>query len=294
MCMKQKIYDHSPIMLQNIFISLQGAIHNTRRINWKTCKKHYHELIESQWWPRDEHDQAQFNSLKNHLTYAGTFIPYYKKLFQELSFNPLELQNTDDIRRIPALKKDQIRTFPLEFIHCGKIDRKWNRFFTSGTTGTPLNLWSSKESFGRIWSFVYRLRKWGNLQDPFFPRRVQFTGRDIASNDISTQTGIYWRFNKPGNTLLMSTSHLNQGTIPGYIEAIRAFAPELIDGYPSALAIISKYALNHRIKLPSPRAIITSAETLLDTDKISIQTAFQCRIFNQYASSDTAAFISFL
>jgi phenylacetate-CoA ligase len=89
----------------------------------------------------------------------------------------------------------------------------------------------------------------------------------------------------------MSTSHISAESAPGYLAAMLRFQPELMDGYPSAFAVMARLASSQGLKAPRPRAIITSAETLLPEDKLLIEQVFGCAVFDQYASSDTAAFM---
>jgi phenylacetate-CoA ligase len=66
----------------------------------------------------------------------------------------------------------------------------------------------------------------------------------------------------------------------------------LIDAYPSAILTLARVGKALGLDLPQPRAVITSAETLSEAERLEIATAFGCRVFNQYASTDTGAFIS--
>ena len=92
--------------------------------------------------------------------------------------------------------------------------------------------------------------------------------------------------------MLMSTSHLSPETAPSYVEAIKRFGPVLIDSYPSAILALARVGKALGLDLPQPRAIITSAETLSEAERLEVATAFGCGVFNQYASTDTGAFIS--
>ncbi len=69
-----------------------------------------------------------------------------------------------------------------------------NCFHTSGTEITPIVISETPASFARRWAFVARLRSWLGVSNPFYPRRAQFTGRDITSR---TRKPIYWRRNYP-------------------------------------------------------------------------------------------------
>jgi len=45
------------------------------------------------------------------------------------------------------------------------------------------------------------------------------------------------------------------------------------------------------IPLPKPKALVLTSETLFDEDRKKIQEAFDSRVFNQYAATDSGAFI---
>jgi phenylacetate-CoA ligase len=247
-------------------------------------------LKESQWWSADRFHSYQNEKLREHVRYAAKHIPYYADLFKKEGMDPDAIRTVEDLRHLPLLEKTAVRERPMSFLRDGKPSRYWNEFFTSGTTGSPMKLYNSIEGFTRVWSFVFRLREWAGLEDALFPRRAQFTGRDISPDEKISAKGIYWRSNLPGNALLMSTTHLSRDSVPGYVSAMKRFKPSLVDGYPSAILIVARVARSLGLELPRPKAIITSAETLFESDKREIEEAFGCKVFNQYASSDTAAF----
>ncbi len=286
----KKIYASSPEPVQNILISVQGFLNNHRRIDLGLCRKSVEELLKSQWWTEDQFLEFQNRRLSSHLRHAANNVPHYKQMFHRLGLDPSEIRSVEDLSKIPILAKSEIRSDPMSFLTGGGNAPGWNEFFTSGTTGTPMNLWSSRESFTRIWSFVYRLRQWGGLKDPFFPRRAQFTGRDIIPAGAIARGTSFWRHNIPGNALLMSTTHISAETVPAYAQAMLKFKPELIDGYPSAILMMVRVSKMLGLELPRPQAIITSAETLSEEHKREIEQGFGCMVFDQYASSDTAAF----
>jgi phenylacetate-coenzyme A ligase PaaK-like adenylate-forming protein len=286
----KSIYAHSPLWLQNIMLSTQGFFFSRRRMDARLGHIHLAQLRESQWWTTDQFHAYQNEKLGEHLKYAAKHIPYYSNLFKKEGIDPAAIKSVEDFSNIPLLEKSTVRERPLSFLRDGKPSRSWNEFFTSGTTGSPMKLYNSREGFTRVWSFVFRLREWAGLDDALFPRRVQFTGRDICPDVKIRPDGVYWRTNLPGNALLMSTTHLSKESVPGYVAAMNRFKPSLVDGYPSAILTVSRVARSLGLELPRPKAIITSAETLFESDRSEIEEAFGCKVFNQYASSDTGAF----
>jgi phenylacetate-CoA ligase len=287
----QIIYDRSPVWLQNCMVSAQGFLYKHRRWDMELGRALLEGLRHSQWWTAEQFRAYQISRLRKHLQHAEQHIPYYAELFRKAGFNCRQVSSLQDLARIPVLEKRTIIERPNDFLWGGGPQNSWNKLFTSGTTGSPLPLYSSRESFTRTWSFVFRLREWAGLPEPIIPRRAQFTGRDIAPERKITGKGPYWRMNVPGAALLLSTTHISGESVPAYVDAMKRFGPDLVDGYPSAIALIARISKRLNLELPTPRAVITSAETLQPEDRSEIESAFGSPVFDQYASSDAGAFI---
>jgi phenylacetate-CoA ligase len=91
----------------------------------------------------------------------------------------------------------------------------------------------------------------------------------------------------------MSTYHMTEQNLPAYIDRLNVYRPQLIDGYPSALAILARFIESSGRKLAfRPKAAAVTAETLFDDDRAVIERAFGCKVYNQYASSEGSPFIT--
>jgi phenylacetate-CoA ligase len=160
---------------------------------------------------------------------------------------------------------------------------------TSGTTGSPLTVYYSKQDFARRHAFLDRCRRWAGVR--IGQKRATFTGRSIVPP--GQRKPPFWRYNSPGKQLLFSAYHLSARNLPEYVEAMRKFQPEIIDGYPSAIHIVADHMLrNGSVETVRPRAILVSAETVLEHQRTAIETAFKAKLYNQYASSEGAPFVS--
>jgi phenylacetate-CoA ligase len=292
MSLLRKVYEAAPVWLQNVMVSGQGYIHKHKRIDVAMARSILADLRESQWWSTEEFRRFQDHKLRERINYATRHIPYYAKLFRDLGMNSDDIRCAADLRKIPILEKAAVREQPKAFLKGGEVNTSWYEATTSGTTGTPLAVYLSRDDFTRIWGFVFRLREWAGLRDPILPRRVSTTGKDIVPIKSAEKTNTYWRYDFPNNALLLSCGPISKETVPLIAAAIKRFEPELITGLPSVLTLIAKYATRNGISLPQPKAIITTAETLLDHDRRRIETSFGSKVYNQYASTDTSAFIS--
>jgi phenylacetate-CoA ligase len=151
---------------------------------------------------------------------------------------------------------------------------------TSGSSGEKLSfLLPNDLVYKKNTAFLYRFYSmWGvNPKD----KRVTLGGR------IFTNRAPYWITNWFENQLLMSTHHLNFQTVDSYISRIIRFNPIFMQGHPSAILFMAKYILSIKKHVPfNLRVIFSTGETLLMEDQEIIETAFQCKVAQQYGSGE--------
>jgi phenylacetate-CoA ligase len=292
MSVLESFYNNSPIWLQNVMVSARGLDYRYRRANSRINREQFEFLLRSQWWDEESFQKFQILELQKILNTAFKTTVHFHKMQTELQCFPEDFKSLNDLKRLPLLEKQDLRNNESKFYNYSQNLKYYNHIFTSGTTGTPINILESQESFSKRIAFVSRLRSWAGLDDVIFPRRAQFTGRVIVPAIQDKRKHIYWRINRPGNACLFSTTHLSAETVPHYIKALVEFRPDLIDGYPSALLIIARIAKILKLDLPVPKAIIVTAETLLPEEKEDLQNSFKCKVYNQYAASEPSCFWS--
>lgn len=285
-----KIYYQSPIWLQNIFVSGQGLLFRYRRANESIVRAQYEFLLKSEHWTAEQFRQYQGEQLRRLLRLAFQHVPYYRNLQEKLGCEPEDFRNPEDIRLLPILEKSQVRGQEHLFLNETISLKKCFAGFTGGTTGTPLKLYDTSLGFSRRWGFVVRLRHWARVVNPFYPRLAHFTGRKLLSPDQPISQHNYWRWNFAGNSLLFSSYHLTPENVPYYVKALHRFRPELIDGFPSGFLTIARISRRLRLRLPTPKAIIITSETIFPEHRAEIEEAFNCRLFNQYAASEPSCF----
>jgi phenylacetate-CoA ligase len=213
---------------------------------------------------------------------------HYRWLFDSNGLRPSDIRSLEDVDRIPITPKEALRAHTQDFYT--RTDRgRLVEVHTSGTTGSPLTVYFSRDDIGARFAFLERCRRWAGVR--IGQRRASFTGQGIIPARQSEPP--FWRHNRPGNQLLFSSYHLAPEHLPAYAAALVNFSPEIIDGYPSSLHIVGEHLIRSgQAGRITPRAILVSAETLLPHQRYAIETAFQSKVFNQYASSEGAPFIS--
>ena len=286
----EQMYSYLPVGLQNCAISLQGWRFRRARFG-----PHFDEALARAkavaGMSKDEIAAYQLHQLQLFVAHAYNESPYYRKKYDTAGVHPLDLKSIEDLAVLPVLEKNELRR------HTGAIqarstlmDTSLQHVSTSGTTGTPINVAFTLEDMRQRFATLYRMFARFGI-DPF-DRAVRFSGRTLFPRAEENRT--FWRLNYPQNQLLMSTYHMSGANLDEYVQRLEGFKPRVIDGYPSAIYILSRH-INRRgwQGRVLPIMIMTTAETLEDFQRSEMLEAFPgVRIANQYASSEGAPFIT--
>jgi phenylacetate-CoA ligase len=104
------------------------------------------QLKKDQWKKVRELEDIQFKKLKEIITYAYEYVPYYHRLFKSVKFKPSDLKEKNFIKKIPiTTKMDLQRAYP-SIIAKGIDLSKQSCNFTSGSTGIPLRVIKDKKT----------------------------------------------------------------------------------------------------------------------------------------------------
>jgi phenylacetate-CoA ligase len=184
----------------------------------------------------------------------------------------------EELATWPALSKDQLRSNPGAFM-TRSVESSDIRTKTSGTTGTPVEVWRPRVASLELFRSVEVFRSWYNI--PTGARRASFTGKEVVplgSNRI-------WRINIPGKQLVLSQYHLAPATIPAYLMALRRWKPAVLDGYTSNLVDLARLLDCEGVRLSIP-LVITTCERLSPEARALLMRVFGGAVADQYASSE--------
>ena len=280
----EAIYTQLPAWLQDLAVTAQGALYYRQRY-CGAFQEEYDLLKATEMSSPLQLELLQVARLKRILTHAGATVPYYQAQLRNLSWNNLRAGDWSAFSAVPITEKATLRSNPTSFLSGGKPNRKWIGWNTSGTTGSPMQLFYEPDAVSRQYAYVERYREQAGVNR--FQRRAQFTGKLVAPGDHPSR---FWRFDWANRAMLLSTVHLNSETIPRYLDAIERFAPAYLSGYPSAIYLLAQHALRRRRKSLRIPTILTSAETLLDDQRETIEAAFCAKVFDQYGQTEMQSF----
>jgi phenylacetate-coenzyme A ligase PaaK-like adenylate-forming protein len=284
----ERIYGLLPTALQNAAVSVQGGQFQAVRYLSASFRETARRLERNEHLSLPALEEVQFAAIRELATHCFGNSPFYRRLWESHGVHPDDIRTPSDVRRIPIVTKEDLRARTEEFF-TQKTRRGMTVVHTSGTTGSPVTVCFSKQDIGRRYAFLERCRRWAGVR--IGQRRATFTGRNIIARGQSEAP--FWRYNFPGKQMLFSSYHLSPANLPAYVEALQRFQPEIIDGYPSAIHILADHILRRgSVQKVRPQAILVSAETVFPHQREAIEAAFQTKLYNQYASSEGAPFIS--
>lgn len=125
---------------------------------------------------------------------------------------------------------------------------------TSGTTGTPLDIFRSLNSIS--WENAFVKRHWLDIAHSV--RRATLRGDQVA---VSVEQEKYWFYNDVDKQLVLSSKHLTEKTFPIYAAAITNYKPTILQAYPSMAFQLAKYCEAQQLNLQIPY-VFTASEML--------------------------------
>jgi phenylacetate-CoA ligase len=276
-----KLYHRLPSRIRDVVASARG--YQLRRLRFgPETELLAHEAIERETWGVEKWKEWKNERLCRILHRAATMVPFYRELW----FPRLKQGNKtsyEELANWPVLKKEHLRASPTKFL---ANDRNPTRMWcehTSGSTGTPLTLWQSRETI-RSWHAIFeaRWRFWYGLS-----RHDQWAimgGQLVVP--IEQITPPFWVHNSALHQLYLSVNHLSGATAKSYLDVLARSQVRYIWGYASALYTLATLALQHGWKPCPLQAVISNAEPLYEHQRQVISQAFGCRVYDTYGMSE--------
>ena len=200
----------------------------------------YFKLLED----RDSSDlemigKYQFIKLKEILTYSFINVPYYRELFNAISFDPFKFSDFKQIEKIPFLTRELVTENFDKLISTKKVDNGYYVGSTGGSTGLALNFLLDYDSIYKENAFIY-----------FYRKKLGYNFSDkIATFRTHGPGNVLWRLNPMYREVIFSNSGLSKITIQRYADRINKLKPDYLNGYISAIWFFSKLLEEFNINL---------------------------------------------
>jgi len=279
------VFDHLPVFTQNLFVSMAGQQRFRNRFS-----EHFHATLEK-WQKTIDGPEAALKEIQRErllklVERAREHSPFYKDIPAPSYASDAEEAIEETLSRMPVLEKRVYRDNTDAIVTRDIPSRQLRGGTTSGTTGTALRLFYTRETEAEEYATVWRLREalGVGLYDPHFT----FTGKIIVP--VTQTKPPFWRNNSYSNQLLFSLYHMSPTNLELYVDRLHETDAVYVNGYPSALHLVAREMLATGTTLTRGQlmAVFTSSESLLAFQREDIEEAFGAKVWDRYGSAEFA------
>lgn len=232
------------------------------------------ELLKTQALDRTALLRKQCEDRDAIVRFARDNTTYYEKRFAGI----------DAFDALPILtKRDVVEHLP-EMLVRGHDPATTPLGHTGGSTGNPLTFYYNEEKHELMRAGMlrsYMLSGWQPGQ-----KILNFWGarQDTVSGGVFGSAA--WDdFIAAEKTL--PAHEINAAKLHGWADFIQDYRPTLLQGYASVLAALARFVIDAKLAMPASLiGVYSTAEVLTDMMRQTIESAFGCKVFNQYGSRE--------
>ena len=236
-------------------------------------------LERSQWWTAEQIEMHQIERARALLTRCER-VPYYRRLFEKLRFDPRALGSLRALEALPFLTKDLIRRNLEELKAKGA---RLSLFNTGGSTGEPLQFFIGKERVSHDVAAKWRATRWWGVDigDP----EIVVWGSPI---ELTAQDRARELRDRLLRTELLPAFEMSERRLDEFLDRIQEMKPRMLFGYPSALSLIAGHAeaRGRDMSDAGVRVAFVTAEQLYPHQRRMISQVFRCAVANGYGGRD--------
>jgi phenylacetate-CoA ligase len=233
------------------------------------------------WLPRGDLRRWQLEAVNALLAHARDFVPFYR---DRLPGGPL--RTLGELSLIPPFGREEAIAADTQLYSRATAGMRLLRLTTGGTTGPRLEVRCTSAAVHRHYAAFSRFRDWigigGDARVAVFVGSHTFPAANRSRGAWMADAG----------ALVCASDMLGSESLAAYVERLVAFAPSVIDSYPSSIEAIARFMRWRGDDRLRPATIITSAEPLTPSARRVIEETFGCPVFDHYGHAEMAAFIT--
>ena len=227
---------------------------------------------------RSDAEQYQLERLQELLLHCYRNVPYYARLFAELTLKPSDFRALADLQKLPILTKKTIVENKMDFVARNISKNDLFPKATGGSTGTPLELFYD--------------RSYGSRGEAGLVRSFEMAGYRVGEPVV-----ILWSY--PENLLRVSkwqqrvrqemrrrfyfdTGKYGSREMEGWMFRCRKIKPAILYGYASAVYHFARFLKERGERLDGVKGVFTTSEKLYPFQRDLVSEVFDCKVYDNY------------
>jgi phenylacetate-CoA ligase len=242
------------------------------------------ELNRTQRLSREALLALQRRKLHRVLTYAYQNVPYYRRVFDQVGFQPGSvLSDLGRIRALPVLTKaiiheqfdDMLTTEP-------RRRADLSRLTTGGSTGQPLVFMQDSNFRDYVTADIHRHLGWAGWKLGQIHAYIWGASFEVETSQARRTRWMNWALNR----FVTNAYVLSEDSMGAFAAEVRRRGPRILFGYPSSLYRFAEFVHEHHLDDIKFDAIFASAEVLYGVQRQYIEEVFGGKMFNRYGTRE--------
>ena len=235
----------------------------------------------AQGWSAEQCRAHQLERVQRLCRFAEQHSSFYQAHFGEVGFEACGLKDLEDLRQLPTIDKDTIRTH-LDEMCTGPADSKDVDYVTTGGTGgTPLGFYINA---GRsAVEYAYLIASWERAGYKLGMPLAVFRGRVVEPDPH----GLRHEYDPILRHHYYSNFHMSDENLGRYLEHVAQLGPCFLHVYPSSATVLARFLRRTASSPPGNiQGVIAESEIVYPAQRRLIEDVFGCRLFACYGHSE--------
>lgn len=213
------------------------------------------------------------------LKFAYENSPYYEKLYKEAGLEPGDVKTEADWEKVPMLTREALRFHFDEIKIRNLVPGTYKLYTTGGSTGEPSKVLKD-DNFSSV-ALNWRANEWAGMS------RGENSATIMRTHPGNWKSRLrHWLAWLPSTNIMLDAGNMTDETIAKFVSDWRKYKPQIISSYVGGVHELALYCLKHKIELPPPKGIFTTAAPLPLSVRHTIQNAFHAPVFDNYVGTE--------
>jgi phenylacetate-CoA ligase len=279
-----RLYHRLPPQARSTAAGLRGLYLNSWRYGPES-ERLVAEALERERWPAERWQGYQEERLARLLHRAATRVPFYREQWAARRSHG-DRSSWEVLANWPVLEKASLRGNAAAFVADDCTPRRMYHERTSGTSGTPLDLWWSRSTV-RAWFGIQeaRLRRWHGVSR--HDNWAILGGQPVIPAAVRRPP--FWVWNAPMRQLYLSSNHISARNVRAYAAALTERRVTHLVTYSSSAAVLGRELLDQGVAVDGIKVAITNAEPLFAWQREAIGRGLRCDVRETYGMAEIVA-----
>lgn len=267
-------------MRRKLFEPLYFARSGSRRLEY------WRELETTQYWNESRLRALQWQRLRELVLFIHDHNTFYRSRFQAVGLHPQDIREPEDLRRLPLLRKEEIRRRTHAMISTGYSQDELLCFKTGGSTGKSLELFITEDCSELRNACARRHDRWTGWEP----------GEGIGAlwgnpkRPCTLKERIVDRLVQP--VIYLDTMAFTDESVRRFAGDWEALQPTLLFGHAHSLYLLASQVRKLGIENIRPHGILSTSMMLLPHERALIESVFGLRVFDRYGCEEVSLIAS--